>query len=319
VAAAKPDIHAYLCNRFKWAPNVINTIDWESFTKIIRQMTQSHTTIVKRIHGIAPTGHIANRNNGTLSAKCPSCECEREDNNHIITCPADSRKEWRQATLRIAKTLQLHRSDPTLKTILLEGLNKFLTQQTEVHETEYPTQYHPLIQEQNALGWDQLYRGRWSNQWSKMHTLYAENRPNWKSHEADGKQWVTIHGRMLLQQWLTLWKIRNAERHGADQQERQRTRYSHLQKELTELYKLRTEVTPRDRNIFYTTATEHMKASPELNTLEDWIFTHRTAIIASAQQAKQHGIQHNRTIREFFKHRNEITDREPPAHAGRLP
>ena len=90
-------------------------------------------------------------------------------------------------------------------------------------------------------------------------------------------------------------------------------------KELTTLYELRHDVAPRDRSIFYSSAAQHIKERPELNAIKDWILTHRMALVASAEQARQHGIHRNRTITDFIISRNNKPDGEPQAWAGRLP
>ena len=318
-AHAKPVLYSHLCKRFKWEPNVPDTIAWDTFTSITQHFHNHHTTIVKHVHAIAPTGHIAHRNCPSLTAQCPSCQCEREDNNHVIICPATTREDWRRTTLAMIKKVKLHRSDPMLKTLIQDGLNSFHNNNGGLNDETYQAQYRTLIQQQNALGWDQLYRGRWSKEWSKLHGMYAGRQPTWDSQEQDGKRWVAYLGTMLLQRWMKLWTLRNQERHGADQQAQHRHRYTILMKELTTLYELRNEVAPRDRSIFFSSATQHMEARPDLNTIEDWINTHRTAIIASAQQARQHGIQRNRTIKEFFKRSTNIPDKGPPAQARRHP
>jgi len=65
------------------------------------------------------------------------------------------------------------RSDPILKQIMLEGLRNFHDHKAGIQEETYDQEYTALIRQQNALGWDQLYRGRWSKQWSRLHTKYA--------------------------------------------------------------------------------------------------------------------------------------------------
>ena len=318
-AHAKPALYSHLCKRFKWEPSVPDTIAWDIFTSIIQHFQNNHTTIVKHVHAIAPTGHIAHRNCPHLTAQCPSCQCEREDNNHVILCPATTREAWRKTTLETITNAKLHRSDPILKTLIHEGLNNFHNNKGGLNEENYPAQYSTLIHQQNTIGWDQLYRGRWSKEWSRLHRMYAGSQLAWEAQEQEGSKWVTYHGTILLQRWMKLWTLRNQERHGEDQQAHHRNRYTILLKELTTLYELRNEVTPRDRSIFFSSVAQHMEAKPDLNNIEDWIHTHRTAIRASAQQAQQHGIQRNRTIKEFFKRSTNVPDKGPPALARRHP
>lgn len=90
-ACTVPQLKQYLCHRFNWAPVSIDDVAWSTFSQITSGFSQHHTTIVKHVHAIAPTGHIAHRNRDALPAHCPACKCPYEDNNHVILCPAASR------------------------------------------------------------------------------------------------------------------------------------------------------------------------------------------------------------------------------------
>jgi len=120
-----------------------------------------------------------------------------------------------------------------------------------------------------------------------------------------------------MERWLLLWKIRNEERHGRDLNERSRVRQEILQHELNELYALRHEVAPVDRTLFFPTIEQHSRARPTLDALEDWILSHRATIIASASQARRHGIQRNRNIEEFFPPRQDTAARDSQSAVGK--
>jgi hypothetical protein len=72
-----------------------------------------------------------------------------------------------------------------------------------------------------------------------------------------------------------------------------------LHAELQELYLSRALVCPNDRSLFYTTAAEHIANHPSLDTLEDWILTHRPAIIASVALAQQLGVSRTNAILSY--------------------
>ena len=118
-----------------------------------------------------------------------------------------------------------------------------------------------------------------------------------------------------MEQWLHLWQLRNEERHGADEEAKQHHRHTLLMNQLQDLYFLKDKVAPRDRNLFYTDVDQHMGTRPNLDLLEDWILTHRTAITASAKQAELHGIRRNRSIVEYFPRRQADTARAPLANS----
>jgi hypothetical protein len=67
-----PLYHRYLENRFQWESTVQTSVHWESYRRIIRSFRSSQATVVKHLHGIAPTGKYANRYDAHQPASCPA-------------------------------------------------------------------------------------------------------------------------------------------------------------------------------------------------------------------------------------------------------
>ena len=107
-----------------------------------------------------------------------------------------------------------------------------------MNPNSYPVRYHDLIIQQNAIGWGQLYRGRWTQTWTTLQNQYHRN--HWNSTSSNcPRHWLLGLGRLLLDQWLKIWKIRNEQRHGQETEHHSRIRQQVLHSELTELYALR--------------------------------------------------------------------------------
>lgn len=298
LAAQGPKMLRYLTEKFAWDHTVIDLIDWETFSEIIKQYRDKWNTIVKHIHDISPTGKIAHRNNELLPHECPACGEPFEDNVHVIICNHQSRRQWRTLTLnKIRRFQQDNRADPFLMDILHDGLSRFHNQLDSIQLRHYPVKYHALIRTQNSIGWDQLYRGRWCQHWAVLHTDYIQSPQD--SPSMTGRTWVRSLGRLLIDRWLILWSLRNEQRHGADQQNQSRIHKERVTEELTALYSQKDRVCPSDRHIFYENIQMHVQQHPSTAALEDWINTHKTAIKASADQAARLGIQRNRPIHEY--------------------
>jgi len=166
-----PSYYAYLEHRFGWSPADISTLNWESFRRILRSFRTYQATVVKHLHGIAPTGKYANRYDKHQPASCPACQHVSECNNHLLSCSAPSRKQWRVKFKRRLYALRQGKTatDPFLWQILESGIRR--VQQGDVSHidaSQYPTNYRPLIQQQNRIGWIQLFRGRWVQQWGNL-------------------------------------------------------------------------------------------------------------------------------------------------------
>ncbi len=185
-------------------------------------------------------------------------------------------------------------SDPYQLDILREGLTRFHRQLGSMTADQYPNKYHSLIQQQNQIGWDQLYRGRWSKEWPNLQTQYQRTRTT-----NNTTKWMIGLGRLLFYCWLELWKLRNEQRHSKDATAQHLQRAQILQSELRQLYEYKFKVCPTDAHLFHNTVEQHIADHPSLDTIETWILTNKAAIIASAEQATRMGITRNRLLDEY--------------------
>ncbi len=216
--ASLPPLQEYLMHRFGWDVGVLKSLDWEVLRAISSSYDAQRPTLVKHFHAIAPTGKYAHRNDRHESQHCPACTHDVETNDHLFYCTARSRQEWRiQTCERLSKTILEEPCDMTLGAILVVGLQRcFRNGDDALPPMLYPARYGNVINEQNAIGWIQLFRGRWTTSWKACQSQWYRSNgiPN-----ADqlATKWVHRAGRLLLDQWWKLWKLRNTERHGRDE------------------------------------------------------------------------------------------------------
>jgi hypothetical protein len=288
----------YLTHKFKWDATTYECIDWPSYQHIISNYKDSWTTLVKHLFDISPTGSIAHRNNSYLPHECPACLQPHEDNHHLLTCRHPSRSAWRTSTITKIYQHEASQIDPYLLDILRDGLTRLHLQLSPLAPTLYPERYATLIHHQNNIGWIHLYRARWSLEWARLQDDY-NSRSRHDRQRISGASWVLSAGRMLINQWLQLWKLRNNERHGRDSMMHITAREQAATSELEELYSYRARVCPTDRSLFHTSALEHRQRHPKLEQIEDWIVNNRPAILASAEQAQRLGILRNRTLEDY--------------------
>ena len=189
-------------------------------------------------------------------------------------------------------------SDPHLLDILRDGLTRFHRELDLLRPEDYPESYRELITHQNEIGWHHLYRGRWCFEWRLLQAQYIERQGGSSPYVTSGT-WTMGLGRMLIDQWLELWQLRNNQRHGQDQENQRSIREQALYSELKHLYTYRSRVCPTDKNLFHSSADEHIANHPSLDAIENWIFTYRTAIEASVAQAVRLGITANRSLLEY--------------------
>ena len=100
---------------------------------------------------------------------------------------------------------------------------------------------------------------------------------------------------------VELWKTRNEERHGKDQEARTAKLQAEVESRLKELYQEYHNIMPVDRAIYpFRTAQEHLHSHGTLDTKLDWCLDTHSAIMASKQQAQERGIQANLDIQRYM-------------------
>jgi hypothetical protein len=284
-AATLPAYFQYIRKKYDWSQHVINEINWGQFKQIIQSFRKQHTTIVKHIHEIAPTGHIAFRNNQHYEPNCPSCECQDETNDHVMRCLHESRSTWQTRVLQSIQTPHMEQcSDPILLDILRDGIQRWLRDEGQIPLASYPANYHTLILSQNTIGWGHLFRGRWSTNWESQQQVHAATRAN-PPDNLDGAEWTRIHGKNLIKKWLEVWEIRNTARHGKDKDDQRDKRLDHLRSRLQTLYDMKTQLLPAHQSIFHENVDEHIKIYDNLDGLENWINMFEPAILSYARNA----------------------------------
>ena len=304
-AATIPQLQKYYQTKFRWKAETHKLVDWNTYRQIIRPYRKQQTTLVKHLHHIAPTGHIAHRNNNHHASRCPSCPQDPETNNHVLQCRAQSRQKWRETTsTRLQSYLSTTlTSDPILCDILRDGLQRWHNNLPPIETHQYPNSYSLLIKSQNEIGWDHLYRARWSKQWSINHQQFAIRKGLTTEH-TEGTTWVRRVGRQILKNWFELWKLRNTERHGQDAETQLIQRKTIINSQIAELYSYRNATMPSDQGMFCATLEDHHKCytTPEQN--EEWMTLWQSTIKASIKQAQ--------TIRQRYRSRKEATQTEEP-------
>lgn len=302
-AYSSPALYKYMSTRFHWSDDILADIDWGHFNRIISKYYDRRVTIIKHLHSISPTGHIANRNDRHLPAYCSNCPCLLEDNNHVIICPCPSRRQWRSDTIRhLVNTLELpeRHTDPILIDILRDGIIRYHQSDPDPPPlAAYPERYHPLIISQTAIGWNQLYMGRWSIHWRKLQFAHLTLHDAHTS-KCNSRTWLTTAAHCLLDQWLKLWQTRNETRHGVDKAAQRTTRLHIVHNQLRELYLLRSLVRPCDRALFHADLNTHLAAHPALAILENWVAMYWDPIHASVRRAQELGIARVNSIRNWL-------------------
>ena len=236
-----PPLRTYIRTKNQWTSAVFDSINWDSHAAAIKAHSKHKLHITKMLHEVLPTNYHIHRGHPQRQ-RCPSCHAQKEDRDHIIRCPRAPRASWRAHTIVVLQEkCQVLRTSPTLTTILVQGLHTWFQNKNHLPHNEFSPQYHRLINQQNAIGWRQIFHGRFSNEWARLQDDYRFINLQRQEHSAShhgtikrtGDQWCQDITTVLWTQWQALWQLRNEVVHGRDETERQR------QKEKGNLRKLR--------------------------------------------------------------------------------
>jgi hypothetical protein len=119
------------------------------------------------------------------------------------------------------RTVELFYDTNATHPILRHGFREDVTQWFQVDAPDvvspvlFPEDVWKLIQSQNDIGWRQIFRGRFSQEWQRIQNACCYMKQNNKSEcKQTGaerqQQFITT----IWELWFQLWALRNGEVHG---------------------------------------------------------------------------------------------------------
>jgi len=213
LARTEPSLRKHLINKFGWTEEAFEDIDWESFRRAMKNLDKHRTTLTKHVNNITPVGRRVNRYDPKYSANCSSCGEADESPEHLMLCP--NRDQWRKDCMKALRDFFKDWDTPLdAQELLLEGIKSVLEGRTADTIPIADSVAHIALT-QEAIGWEELFRGRLSKSWKLHQTAHLGDRA---TEEVNGKTWGSALAKTLLQQWYNLWIEWNQDRHGKDQQ-----------------------------------------------------------------------------------------------------
>jgi hypothetical protein len=101
---------------------------------------------------------------------------------------------------------------PYLMDILIDGLPHWFANTAFLKE-DYPASYHPLINQQEHLGWHHILLGRFSTLWCGLQNSHLHHSPSTDGKHS-GTSWILS---MILTIWREVqlhWEVRNMVKDG---------------------------------------------------------------------------------------------------------
>ena len=238
---------------------------------------------------------------------CPSCQVADETRDHIIRCSHMERSSWRDKfRKKIDEFHTKENTSPLLQHLWREAMALWLTTETpdiQLSTNLFAAEVAHVITQQNAIGWQQVFNGRFAITWSSVQEEFLATRATiagtGKHRKQTGQQW---QHRLILEiwkQWIELWKIRNERVHGNNQMTQRAASRRSAENELVALYDVREQMDPEIATaLMFNKAQDHLQQQHR-NT-RNWLHTNAPILRDSLRRAKRRALAGVRSIRSYF-------------------
>ena len=293
-ATAKPLLD-YIERKHGWTPCTTQDVNWEAHKNALARIPARRTHLIKLLHAMLPTTGLANKFDRG-NRVCPRCSTTAEDHDHILRCPHPTRHEWRHDFSRtLDDFLSGCDTHPILHTLLGTAISHWFHSNSDIQvdPNDYAEEVRPLIQQQNLIGWRQIFQGRFATTWSTVQERYYRHKfgPNAKLQKT-GSRWqvsIILH---VWDKWYTLWKQRNQELHGTDAQTRAEAARRECRRRLSLIYSQRTDYEPNVQALLFEDETEHLQKPTSI--IQNWLAANEQLFMDSARRVRnriRHGVQ----------------------------
>ena len=240
-ASQGPALIQQMCNDNAWESTTPATVDWEAHGILCRNVSHP-VTHLKFLHGILPVGVQTQWYHPRYDKLCPCCLQHKETQFHFYRCPAESKDKWRSAFIQTIKdTCQSLGIVKALIDIMIAGVSCFFNGDVENKSTchlfphIFPAQYRDLIKQQNAIGWLNFIRGRWSKEWAKLQ--HEETKKLLRNGKKTIKgNWIVKVSNAMWESFWVAWEERNQALHGTDFKTRHDAKNKLLKREASWLH-----------------------------------------------------------------------------------
>jgi hypothetical protein len=303
-----PPLQQYIQQRNHWSEQTMRVINWKAHAKALGTQIQHRVHFTKLVHDCLPTNHQLNKFTSENRKFCPACHLgQDETRDHILRCTHEDRVRWRvqfHADIQAFHTKES--TSPVLQHLWRDAIHQwFITDENEEFEVSpilFPTEVRRVIQQQNQIGWRQVFNGRFASEWASVQEAYysrtIQSDAGNSNKRRTGLRWQQRFIHEIWKSWRKLWKLRNETVHGKDKVAQLRARERSTMAELQTIYDKRTHLEPPIQRLLFTDVQEHMQRPPGVT--RNWLNINRPVFQSSLRRAKRQAIQGVRSIQSYF-------------------
>jgi exonuclease III len=293
----------YIKNKHEWSDHTMESVNWKAHGQSLRRKVKQRTHYIKLVNGILPTNSVLHRKD-SVRCLCPSCHTAKEDWTHVLRCSHPQRSRWRQYFLRALHDFCVReRTCPNLQELLLEVARSWLHAPVIEGFTVEAVLHHPtllrLITQQSLIGWQEMFRGRFSSEWARRQDeYYWQHREELPHSKMSGQSWQVKLICKIWELWMEVWKIRNQALHGYDDRTRNEAERREIFRTLEEIYRNRHDFEPSVQGLLHPTIEAHRQEP--LWVTRNWISTNRGLMQESMRRVRTMALRGVRSIRTYF-------------------
>jgi hypothetical protein len=322
-----PIIKRYYCERFGWSQNIFDIIDWDIFRPVYKKHISTkgvqwlHKFCIRKL----PTGERVHKRDHFHDKRCASCWHTSEDDNHIFQCI-----QRRSLRKKIVKQINIMRTtvDPRLCDILQEGLTAYFKGESttnamlRIRGQEGMERYSLLIDQQTVIGWDNILRGKFSQQWKIQQKAYIVRRKlrnpflyakiqrkkkrkaekekdNNKTKRKNKTEVFHAFFQSIIPIIQEIWTDRCIDRNTPVLGGRIVAEYDSLSKKVTQLYTMREMVLPEDETKIFDEPLE-TRLEDTNQQLKKWMLRWKPVVDHSMKRVKELAKENSKPIWQHF-------------------
>ena len=295
-----PGLEAYIRSKNGWEQSTFDQVNWTAHGKAVKASRPRRVHLTKFLHEALPTFHQANVLDGG-TRRCIGCGCCDETADHIFKCTAPSRDQWRQKWwLSVEAFHESHATHPLLRHVFREAVQQWFHPEEPdiVSPILFPQDVRRLILSQNSIGWRQILRGRFTNEWQTIQNAYYMRHKAKSKYKRTGSQWQKQFITVIWEQWFQLWGIRNGEVHGTTTASRAQAQRREVARQVTAIYSSREFMEPEVQSLLAT--DQETQLQQPTHTTKNWLAMAGPVIRASVRRIKKVSLQGVRSLQSYF-------------------
>ncbi len=286
-AASTPELRDYLNKSYKWKGNTCDHVDWFPHGRALKNLEYGQRrTITKFIHGWLPVNKQLQTIDASVPSACVMCGEPTESQKHFLYCKHPDRNEQRHKLRVQLETWISKKATPQMTELIIRGLFEWSQSNKASLPCELDPEHLQAAQDQEIIGWHQLWRGRFSSHWGDIFARYRINKTTAAMNNSNpgitAEEWTRQLIRRIWIGVLEMWKIRNKAQHNKDENDYTTTK--RLRNQVACVFIEAEELNLSQDAPFSNTCVEEITALP-IARQRDWV-ENNTNLLNKISRAK---------------------------------